>query len=64
MIKIEILDGKSKRMVLLNPDAIVSVEQVDPDLYIIYLLDGRTYHMTYEMFMEHFEEDEMEERFQ
>lgn len=64
MIKIEVLDKKTKRMILLNPDAIVSVEQLEYDLYVIYLLDGRTYHMTYEMFMEHFEENETEEKFQ
>ena len=66
MIKIEVLDKnlKTKRMVLLNPEAIVSVEQSTDSLYIIYLLDGRTYHMTFEMFIEHFEENDLEESFQ
>jgi len=66
MIKIEVLDKnlKTKRMVLLNPEAIVSVEQSTDNLYIVYLLDGRTYHMTFEMFIEHFEENDLEESFQ
>jgi len=58
MIKIEILNGTSKRMVLLNPDAIVSVEETGDNLYTIFLLDGRKYYMNHEMFIEHFEEEE------
>jgi hypothetical protein len=66
MIKIEILDGsrKDKKLVLLNPEAIVSVEQLESDLYVIYLLDKRKYYMTQEMFMEHFEEEESEAYYQ
>jgi hypothetical protein len=66
MIKIEVLNGnyKDKKLVLLNPAAIVSVEQIESDLYVIYLLDKRKYYMTEEMFMEHFEENEIEEYYQ
>ncbi len=60
MIKTEVLDGskKKKKIVLLNPDAIVSVEEVEEDLYQIFLIDGRMYYMTLQMFQENFEEEE------
>lgn len=60
MIKTEVLDGSRRKtkFVLLNPDAIVSIEQVEDDLYQIFLIDGRIYHMTLQMFQENFEEEE------
>jgi hypothetical protein len=61
MIKIRVKDGKGERFVLLNPEAIVSVEEKSDDLFEVFLIDGRILHMTLEMFQEHFEE-ELEER--
>lgn len=58
MIKVKILDNGVEKMILLSESAIVSVEENFPDLYNIYLIDGRILHMTQEMFIEHFEEEE------
>ena len=58
MIKIRILDNGKERMILLSEAAIVSVEENYPELYNIYLIDGRILHMNHEMFVEHFEEEE------
>lgn len=60
MIKIRIKDGTKERFVLLNPDAIVSVEEKSENLYQLFLMDGRIMYMTFEMFQEHFEEEEEE----
>jgi hypothetical protein len=61
MIKIRVKDGTSERFVLLNPEAIVSVEEKSDNLFEVYLVDGRIFKMTLEMFKEHFEE-ELEEK--
>jgi len=61
MIKIRVKDGNGERFVLLNPEAIVSVEEKADDLFQVFLIDGRILYMTSEMFLEHFEE-ELEER--
>jgi len=61
MIKIRVKDGASERFVLLNPDTIVSVEEKSDNLFEVYLVDGRIFKMTLEMFQEHFEE-ELEEK--
>lgn len=61
MIKIRVKDGSGERFVLLNPEAIVSVEEKADDLFQVFLIDGRILYMTSEMFLEHFEE-ELEER--
>jgi hypothetical protein len=59
MIKIRIIDGnENEKFILLNEDAIVSVEQRNENLFEVYLVDGRILKMTLEMFTEHFEEDE------
>lgn len=63
MIKIRVKDGASgERFVLLNPEAIVSVEEKDSNIFQVYLIDGRILYMTSEMFLEHFEE-ELEEKY-
>lgn len=63
MIKIRVKDGASgERFVLLNPEAIVSVEEKEDNLFQVFLIDGRILYMTTEMFIEHFEE-ELEEKF-
>jgi hypothetical protein len=62
MIKIRVKDGTGERFVLLNPEAIVSVEEKADDLFQVFLIDGRILYMTTEMFIEHFEE-ELEEKF-
>ena len=46
---------------IINPDAIVSVEEKSNNLYQVFLIDGRIMYMTAEMFLEHFEE-ELEEK--
>lgn len=61
MIKIRVKEGSGERFVLLNPEAIVSVEEKADDLFQVFLIDGRILYMTSEMFLEHFEE-ELEER--
>jgi len=61
MIKIRIKDGAQERFVLLNPEAIVSVEEKTDNLFEVHLVDGRIFTMTLEMFQEHFEE-EIEEK--
>jgi hypothetical protein len=63
MIKIRVKDEASgERFVLLNPEAIVSVEEKEDNLFQVFLIDGRILYMTTEMFIEHFEE-ELEEKF-
>ena len=62
MIKIRVKDGAAgERFVLLNPEAIVSVEEKEDNLFQVFLIDGRILYMTSEMFLEHFEE-ELEEK--
>ena len=63
MIKIRVKDGAAgERFVLLNPEAIVSVEEKENNLFQVFLIDGRILYMTSEMFLEHFEE-ELEEKY-
>jgi len=57
MIKIRIKDGNNERFVLINPEAIVSVEEKSNNLYQLFLVDGRIMYMTLEMFEENFEEE-------
>jgi hypothetical protein len=57
--KIRVKDGaSSEKLILLNDDAIVSIEQKDENLFQIFLVDGRILYMTLEMFTEHFDEEE------
>lgn len=63
MIKIRVKDeAAGERFVLLNPEAIVSVEEKSENLFQVFLIDGRILYMTSEMFLEHFEE-ELEEKY-
>lgn len=63
MIKIRVKDeAAGERFVLLNPEAIVSVEEKSDNLFQVFLIDGRILYMTSEMFLEHFEE-ELEEKY-
>lgn len=59
LLKVRIVskDGKEK-FILLNQNNIVSVEEVTPDYYNIYLSDGRIVVMNEEMYKEHFVNDE------
>jgi hypothetical protein len=62
MVKIKINGGQGKdRFILINPDCIVSVEEIGYDNYNLYLTDGRVLHMTTEMYEANFAEGEADE---
>jgi hypothetical protein len=58
MIKTEVIYKGGTKLILLNPDAIVCIEQVNEDLFELYLVNGKIYQMTLQMFQENFEEEE------
>jgi hypothetical protein len=62
MVKIKIVGDYGKdKMILVNPDCIVSVEAWGLDNHNLYLSDGRVLHMTDEMFKENFTEEDEED---
>lgn len=50
-------DGNEK-YILINQSNIVTVEEVAPDYYNVYLSDGRILRMNEEMYQDHFVPDE------
>lgn len=61
MVKIKILGQGKDRFILINPDCIVSVEEIGYDNYNLYLSDGRVLRMTTEMYEANFAEGEEDE---
>jgi len=57
MIQIRVLDKNGKeKLILLNENAIVSIEEVSKNMFNVFLVDGRVLNMNLEMFTEHFEQ--------
>jgi hypothetical protein len=62
MVKIKILGSKGEdKMLLVNPEAIVTVERLSDDSFEVRLIDGRILKMTEKMFEENFDEEELNE---
>lgn len=58
MIRLKILDAEgNQKEVIVNEDAVVSVEQVKRNIFHVYLSDGRFYRLTKAMYTEQFEEE-------
>lgn len=62
MVKIKVEDQYGKeRMLLINPEAIVTVERQEDNSFEVHLVDGRIFKMSEKMFEENFAEEEVEE---